>query len=95
LSVEKIYEQMSLKLNQIVPEIELRYKAELVYEINRLKVEKKCINFGPQLYGAGAVPFCSGLAAATLSPMEHSVSNRYLFAAVFSTYFIIAVVLPE
>ena len=46
MSVEKIYEQMRLKLNRIVPEFELRYKAELVYEINRLKVEKNAVILG-------------------------------------------------
>ncbi len=37
---------MKLKLNRIVPEIEMRYKAELVYDINRLKIEKNAVILG-------------------------------------------------
>lgn len=46
LSVAKIHEEMKSKLRNIVPEIELRYKAELVYEINRLKEEKNAVILG-------------------------------------------------
>jgi quinolinate synthase len=52
---EEIYEALRTNLKDIVPEVELRYKAELAYEINRLKKEKKALilahhYMGPVLY---------------------------------------------
>jgi quinolinate synthase len=49
------YEIMRKKLDRLVPEIELKYKAELAYEINRLKKERGAIILGhnymePALY---------------------------------------------
>ena len=38
---EQTYEIMRQKLDRLVPEIELKYKAELAYEINRLKKENR------------------------------------------------------
>lgn len=43
---QETYDQMALKLGKIVPEIELKYKAELVFEINRLKKERGAIILG-------------------------------------------------
>ena len=43
---ESLYRKMCAKLAGIVPEIELRYKAELAYEINRLKAERGAILLG-------------------------------------------------
>ncbi|NIR51752.1 quinolinate synthase NadA [candidate division KSB1 bacterium] len=45
-TIEATYLKMQEKLCGIVPEIELRYKAELVYEINRLKVERNAVILG-------------------------------------------------
>lgn len=45
-SVQQTYETMQSKLARLVPEIELRYKAELVYEIERLKRERGAIILG-------------------------------------------------
>ena len=55
MSVEAIFEQMKSKLGRVVPEFELRLKAELVEEINRLKVERRAVILGhnymePALY---------------------------------------------
>jgi quinolinate synthase len=52
---EDTYEIMRKKLDKIVPEIELKYKAELAYEINCLKKERGAIILGhnymePALY---------------------------------------------
>jgi quinolinate synthase len=46
VSVEEIYLEMKAKLSDIVPDFELRYKAELAYEINRLKKEKNAVILG-------------------------------------------------
>ncbi|MBN2413170.1 quinolinate synthase NadA [candidate division KSB1 bacterium] len=45
-SVEKIYEIMVEKLSKFVPKVELRYKAELTFEINQLKKEKNAVILG-------------------------------------------------
>jgi len=45
-SVEKIYKIMVDKLSKVVPEVELRYKAELAFEINQLKEEKNAVILG-------------------------------------------------
>jgi quinolinate synthase len=46
MSIEKTYLQMKSKLDKVVPDFELRYKAELAYEINRLKKEKNAVILG-------------------------------------------------
>ena len=45
-TVQETCEQITQKLNGIVPDIELLYKAELVHEINRLKEERGAIILG-------------------------------------------------
>jgi quinolinate synthase len=57
MSVEETYQQMRAKLSGIVPDFELRYKAELAEEINRLKVERNAVILGhnymePALYNS-------------------------------------------
>jgi quinolinate synthase len=52
---EETYTLMREKLDRIIPEIEIKYKAELAYEINRLKKERGAIILGhnymePALY---------------------------------------------
>lgn len=54
-SIEKTYEQMHSKLVRLVPDIELRYKAELVFQINQLKQQRQAVILGhnymePALY---------------------------------------------
>jgi quinolinate synthase len=53
--VNEMYDKMKTALHNIVPEVELRYKAELAVEINRLKKEKNAVILGhnymePALY---------------------------------------------
>jgi len=46
MSVEEIYLEMKSKLSHVVPDFELRYKAGLAYEINRLKQERNAVILG-------------------------------------------------
>jgi quinolinate synthase len=46
MSVEIVYEDMKSMLSNVVPDVELHYKAELVYKINKLKEEKNAIILG-------------------------------------------------
>lgn len=51
----RMYESLKKKLEKVVPDVELRYKAELAVEINRLKVERNAVILGhnymePALY---------------------------------------------
>jgi quinolinate synthase len=46
MTLETTYEMMKRKLAGIVPDIELRYKAEIVDEINALKLEKNAVILG-------------------------------------------------
>ena len=53
--IEETYLRMCEKLRDVVPDFELRYKAELVHEINRLKAERGAVILGhnymePALY---------------------------------------------
>jgi quinolinate synthase len=45
-SIEETYERLRDLLHDVVPDVELRYKAELVFEINRLKVERDAVILG-------------------------------------------------
>ncbi len=54
-NVHEMYEKMRVKLDRLVPDVEIKYKAELAYEINRLKTERGAIILGhnymePALY---------------------------------------------
>jgi quinolinate synthase len=46
MSINDVYEDMKAKLHDVVPDVELRYKAELVYEINKLKETKNAVILG-------------------------------------------------
>ena len=43
---EKMYQAMQAKLGNVVPDFELRIKAEIAAEINRLKAEKNAVILG-------------------------------------------------
>jgi quinolinate synthase len=45
-TVEETYLQMRQKLSKVVPDVELKIKAELVFEINRLKKERGALILG-------------------------------------------------
>src|SRR5512136_2327166 len=46
MSIESMYEEMKGKLSRVVPDFELRYKAELADEINQRKKEKNAVILG-------------------------------------------------
>jgi quinolinate synthase len=46
MSTKIIYEEMKVKLSNVVPDVDLFYKAELVEEINLLKKEKNAVILG-------------------------------------------------
>ena len=46
MSAEALYLDMKAKLSKVVPDVELRHKAELANEINRLKQERNAIILG-------------------------------------------------
>ena len=46
LEVQQMYEKMKSKLSHIVPDVELRYKAEIAVEINELKVQRNAVILG-------------------------------------------------
>ncbi len=54
-TLDETYELMTEKLSKVVPDFEIKYKAELVWEINRLKAERGAVILGhnymePALY---------------------------------------------
>jgi len=55
MSADEIYADLKSRLSKVVPDFELRYKAELAAEINRLKAERNAVILGhnymePALY---------------------------------------------
>lgn len=46
LTYQPLYEELKKKLEKVVPPFELKYKAQLAYEINELKVEKDAVILG-------------------------------------------------
>ena len=48
---EKMYQAMKAKLANVVPDFELKIKAELAAEINRLKAEKNAVILGHNYMG--------------------------------------------
>ncbi len=45
-SIEQTYRELKQKLSGVVPDVELRYKAELAWQINQLKAEKNAVILG-------------------------------------------------
>jgi quinolinate synthase len=46
VSVEEVYRQMGAKLGDVVPDFELKIKARVAHEVNRLKVERNAVILG-------------------------------------------------
>jgi quinolinate synthase len=46
MSVESIYQDLKTKLHDVVPDVELRLKSEIAFEINKLKKERNAVILG-------------------------------------------------
>ncbi len=46
MSVDDLYRELKARIGEYTPDFELRVKAELAYEINRLKVERNAVILG-------------------------------------------------
>ncbi|MCD6376178.1 MAG: hypothetical protein J7L94_11670 [Caldisericaceae bacterium] len=46
MNFEQMYEELYKKLNKLMPEAEIRMKAELAVQINQLKQEKDAVILG-------------------------------------------------
>ena len=46
MSTEEMYQQLKVKLHDVVPDVELRIKAGLADEVNRLKKERNAVILG-------------------------------------------------
>ena len=46
MSVESIYQDLKIKLHDVVPDVELRLKSEIAFEINKLKKERNAVILG-------------------------------------------------
>ncbi len=46
MTQEEIYQDLKLKLHDVVPDVELRLKSGLAFEINKLKVERNAVILG-------------------------------------------------
>ena len=78
---EKTLEIMRRKLDKLVPDIEIKCKAELAYEINRLKKERGAIILGhnymePALYIS--VPDIVGDSLELITPLAHTTAISYV-----------------
>jgi quinolinate synthase len=84
-TLEQTYQEMKKKLNHIVPDIEIKYKAELAYEINRIKKERGAIILGhnymePALYIS--VPDIVGDSLELARAAAETVANPIVFCGV-------------
>lgn len=84
-SVNETYELMKLKLHRLVPDVELKIKAEIAYEINRLKKEKNAVILGhnymePALYHA--IPDYVGDSLGLSKIAAESHADRIIFCGV-------------
>ena len=59
MSVESIYQDLKIKLHDVVPDVELRLKAAVAFEINVLKKERNAVILGHN-YMSRPVLFRSG-----------------------------------
>ena len=44
MTVESIYQDLKTKLHDVVPDVELRLKSEIAFEINTLKKERNAVS---------------------------------------------------
>lgn len=84
-TVAQTYEKLASKLSRIVPDAELRVKAEIAYEINRLKKEKNAIILGhnymePALYHS--IPDYVGDSLGLSRIAAKSTADRIIFCGV-------------
>ena len=46
MTLNEMYQKLKTRLSNVVPDVELRYKAELAVEINAIKEEKNAVILG-------------------------------------------------
>lgn len=84
-TLQEMVEIMKRKLDKIVPEVEIKYKAELAFEINKLKKERGAIILGhnymePALYIS--VPDVVGDSLALSRAAAHTKADPIVFCGV-------------
>ena len=61
MNAEEMYIKMKAKLDRIVPDVELRYKAEIAVEINELKLQRNAVILGHNYMEPALLQFHPGL----------------------------------
>ncbi len=60
MNSQEMYEKMKAKLERVVPDVELHFKAEIAVEIEELKETAQRRHPGAQLHGTRPIPLDTG-----------------------------------
>jgi quinolinate synthase len=75
-TVESTYQQMREKLGNIAPDFELRHKAQLAFEINRLKVERNAVILGHNYMEAALYHFVTDIRGDSLELSRRAATTE-------------------